>query len=512
MSLFITKIGNANTSVTYNYLDTEHVWGAIVSSNYEFSVLDVNFLDETDELVYGIEALEKAYARQNIAAKIGVDEFKNGLVKSISFPDSNRVGSTTASITIEERLSVENDGILSLLADNIASPQDVESFTEDFSFSRGENSYSYSRNVDLKYAQDAGGFFLQKAYLFLRNIYLGSRPSYGFQEDGISEFGKTDSTLKPDISVVINQIDKTVSLSENLETARIFFEGGINYSKLQTHALAIDENGYSSKVYSTSVKALNEPLEINVNSGLHLSLNSILAENTGIYGKPFIIEKTLNSDGGNAEMSVHFSNDPRLNSATNATYTASKRASDSFDLYSFDISVKSVGYDKYAAFQNSRQYLLNNQSAPYIKIPRLFPEISSGALNEVSRRVSFKPFERTADSSFEFTTDPAYADSGDGILSRKIQVSDVNSIARDFIVPVYGNSELIIKNSAKTLGQRTVSVEISSIDINQAEATAIELATGEFPNHNYYYLSSKSSSIMPLENKAESNVSFFFFD
>ncbi len=89
MSLLITKINDASTSISYQYLDSEHVFGLLVSATYSFSIQDVQFEDGEDGLLNGVDALKKAYLRKNIAAKIGVDEFKNGLVSSISIPDSD---------------------------------------------------------------------------------------------------------------------------------------------------------------------------------------------------------------------------------------------------------------------------------------------------------------------------------------------------------------------------------------------------------------------------------------
>ena len=127
--LSITKINEASTSISLEYLGSEHVFGIKVSATYSFSILDAEFVDGTDGLLTGIDALKKAYARKNIAAKIGLDEFKNGLVTNLSLDDSDRVRLGVASISIEENLRPSNDGVLSTLCDNIPSPQDLESFS-----------------------------------------------------------------------------------------------------------------------------------------------------------------------------------------------------------------------------------------------------------------------------------------------------------------------------------------------------------------------------------------------
>ena len=69
MPLIITKITNASSSIEFNYLNSEHVWGLILNANYEFSIHDAR-MEDGDTLLEGIEALQNAYMRPNIAAKI----------------------------------------------------------------------------------------------------------------------------------------------------------------------------------------------------------------------------------------------------------------------------------------------------------------------------------------------------------------------------------------------------------------------------------------------------------
>ena len=509
MALLITKILNASSNTSFNFNETEHVWGKSTSYNYSFSILDASFEDGSDVLLEGIEALQMAYSKKGIAAKIGVDEIKNGRMSSLSLPDSARVGSTTASITIDEFTKVEDDNVLSDIADNIPSPQNVDSFTEDFSFQRGENSYSYERTVSLKYGKDEGGDFLNKAFLFLKNTYLGNRPNFGYETDGISEKGRVDRLLKPLITESYDQINKEVSLRESFSSSRIEDDNGIVFSKNSTFSDSLGEEGFTDKNYSIEVKALQEPLETVVASGVKISLDELLIENTG-FGYPFQIEKTINSDGGQALLSVGFSNDPRKNQTTNVEYSASKKQGGEFDEYSFKTSIKSKGPNRETAFQLSKDYLINNIDAPLLKIPALF-DVTSGELNELSRNVSFDPFKKSASQSFNYTLDPSYKDNDDGILKRKISVNDSNQVDRSQVIPIYGGKEVIINNSAKTLGQRSVSVDIVSLNESRS-LEALQIASGELPPYSYYYMKGKQSSEQPTENSSRASLSFDFFN
>ena len=63
-------------------------------------------------------------------------------------------------------------------------PHLVSSFSETYDFSRSEDNYSYSRNINLTYNQGAGDRFLNDAKVFLTQYYFANRPSFGFSKMG----------------------------------------------------------------------------------------------------------------------------------------------------------------------------------------------------------------------------------------------------------------------------------------------------------------------------------------
>tara|TARA_Y100001937_G_scaffold19979_1_gene27730 strand:- start:42838 stop:44370 length:1533 start_codon:yes stop_codon:yes gene_type:complete len=510
MPLIITKITNASSSIEFNYLNSEHVWGLILNANYEFSIHDAR-MEDGDTLLEGIEALQNAYMRPNIAAKIGIDEFRNGEITSLSLPDSSRAGITTASVAITERIKLDSDdGVLYDITQNIPSPQDVESFSEDFSFSRSENSYSYNRTVNLKYRQDTASDFFNKAYLFIKGMYFNNRPSYGFQEDGISEHARFNLGLKPAISEFYDILNKEVRFTESFSSNRIETKNGITFSKKSTHSQSLTDEGYTQKKYNIEVKALQNPIETNLNSGMQICLDDLISENTAEFGTPSSIEKTLQSDGGLASLSVSFTNDPRQNSITSIDYSASKKDGD-FEDYSFSLNVVTKGPNKNDAFDQSRLYLQNNPNIAVDKIAILFPETASINLNEVSRSISFNPFKRTVSARINLTTNPDYADESDNILKRNVSISDKKQVNRDAVIPILGDKQFIIKNQNKKVGNRSVSVNMVS-DKNSLVEDSILLASGHAPEADYKYLTSKTTIENPLQNSVSSKLDFTFFD
>lgn len=512
MSLFITKINDATTSVSYEYLESEHVFCYVVDATYTFSILNVEFTDGQDSLLEGIEALKTAYLRKNIAAKIGTDEFKNGLVTNVSLPKSDRVNRTSASITIQERIRPENDGVLSELFDNLPSPQDIEAFQEDLSFSRGDDSYSYGRNISIKYKQDTADQFVTNVKTFVRNIYLGSRPLYGFQTDGISENARFSLNLKSKISESYDEINKEFKFSENFDSNQIQTLGGLPFSTKTTYDISLNDDGYSTKSYSAEINALSEPLEVNVISGLKLFLQDILDNNTGTYGNPTDIEKLVKSDDGFASLSLSFTNDPRANSINNIEYVAKKSNDGSFNKYDFDLNISSKGKNHVVAFNNALTFFSGNRNIAYSKIPILFSEITSGQMNEISRNVSFNPFQKSISENVSFSTNPDYVDNGDGIFKRSVSISDQNPVGRNSVIPIFGFKEIIVKNEdGKTLGSRTSSAEISSASPS-IENDCLLISSGEIPNYTYNYMTAKKTSFEPLKGVCSAVIDFNFFN
>lgn len=103
---------------------------------------------------------------------------------------------------------------------------------------------------------------------------------------------------------------------------------------------------------------------------------------------------------------------------------------------------------------------------------------------------------------------------GDGILTRTVQVSDTQQVSRDLVIPIYGDSEIIVRNSAgKTLGARSISVNMSSSDTTNLMNQALAYASGFAPtNYDNYFLESQQSTLNPIQKTASASLSYNYFD
>jgi len=455
MSLIINTVTSASTQISYNYLDTSKLFGYEVVSDYIVDFSDISFTDNSGVLWEGVEALKQAYLRKNLVARIGTDEFINGRVTNLSFGSSAMVGSNEAKITIEEskRLSSYSNNVF---AQNIASPQWLSSFVETYSFSRSEDSYSYTRNVSIQYKQDAGNQFLNNARFFLKNFYFANRPNFGYQVDGISENARVNSGFKPLVTESYDLIGLSVSLTENFESSKVVG----NYSKKQSYTQSILESGYTEKKYSIEIKALKEPLESVANSACAALIDSLIASNTS-FGKPVAIEKGINKDGGVIALSIDFTNDPSRNQAQTLTYSGSKTLRGYFYDYGLEMEFAADGKTEIEKFNNTKTYWASSNGNLISKILFLFP--SAGTLYELGASVSFDMYNGKIKQSTTHTNDPAYdsASLPDGILKKKTSTNQKAATERiDIIVDISDKTEKASIGGGTTLGEGSTTVEV----------------------------------------------------
>ena len=401
MPLIINKISSSSLQIGYTYLETDLLFGYSVVANYTVEFADITYTNEQNVLYTGVEALREAYQRPNLVARIGGDEFINGKLTSQSFEESSLVGSSKCSITIEEQKRL-TDYSSNEFAQHIPSPQWIESFSESFSFSRSGDNYSSTRNVSLKYKQDAGNQFLNNAKLFLRNIYFNNRPNLGYHVDGISENGRINGGFRPLISETIDLLGLSVSLVENFET--VFIEG--NYSKRQSYSEEVDQGGYLQKKYTVEIKALREPLESVAQEGCKTVLDALRAANLAQYGVPVEIGKGLNKDGGEISLNVSFTTNPSLNQAVSTTYTSVKTRRQAFFDYSFNIEIAAEGANQFKKAQNAKAYWEDNAEDYPPMIQSLFPE--ADPIYELSHQTTFQSKDGRISDACVFTDDPDY--------------------------------------------------------------------------------------------------------
>jgi hypothetical protein len=456
MSLIINKVASSSVQINYNYLESDLIFGYEAVATYKIDFADITYTNESNVLFSGIEALRQAYQQKNLVARIGADEFINGRLTSQSFEQSALVGSSSCSVTIEESNRLGNYSA-NEFAQKIPSPQWIESFSETFSFSRSGDTYSSNRNVSLKYKQDAGSQFLNNAKLFLRNFYFVGRPNLGYHVDGISEKGRIDGGFRPLISETIDLLGLSVSLQENLETSYIFG----NYSKKESVGLELDQGGFTKKTYSIEIKALKEPLEQVADQACAAVIDALIASESGSFGSPIEIEKSIQKDGGEITIKVGFSNNPALNSLNTITYSTVRTRREKFYDYAFSCEIASEGENSTAKLKNTKDFWASVVPTFKAKVAASFPE--AVLIFEKSRSFSIQNLPAKISETVVYSNDLSYDSDSlpDGIL--KMRVSNNQSFQKDRIrtfVDIQDGIEKIEQSNLQTVGGGSFSIEV----------------------------------------------------
>jgi hypothetical protein len=463
MSLLSNTVKSASTKIEFEYLGGDELFGYKITANYKVELADIQYTTEGGALLEGREALEAAYETQKITARIGGDEFTNGVLESISFSESPLVGNMEADISISQRTRL-GDYSNSVFLKHIPNPHLVSEFSENFDFNRNEGGYSFSRNISLGYEQDAGGQFLNLAKNFLSNFYHLNRPNLGYYDDGISENLRFDqSNLRKSLSEEVDLINLKVTLSESLNSS--FLES--DYSRDEKHSISVNEQGFLEKSISVEVLALREPLEKVVTDAVATIIDDLSTTNYVTFGQPISIEKGIQKDGGKATLSVNFSTDPKYQNENMLTYIVTKKKNGSYTDYSSSFNYKSEGKTTIEKRENTKVFWSSQIESQPNKITGLFPSADLAEIYEKSRGVNFNYDAQTITEQIEYTTDPAfdgrYLESG--ILFFSKQVSDNRQVPRSttvFSIETPSADKVFIKSGTsgelKTLGQGSVTM------------------------------------------------------
>jgi hypothetical protein len=505
MSLIINKVSASSIQITYEYFESDLLFGYNVAANYTVDLTDISFTNSSGVLFEGINALKEAYQQQNLVARIGADEFINGRITGNNFSETSLVGSSKATFTIEESKilpSYSNN----IFAANIPSPQWLSSFQENYSFSRSESSYSSTRNVSIQYKQDANGEYLRNAREFLKNFYFANRPNFGYQTDGISENGRIDGGFRPILTETFNLTDLSVSLSENLESSLI--ENG--YSRKQTYSISLNESGYLEKKYNVEIKALKDPLEAVALNACKAIIDELCASNLAQFVRPITIEKGINKDGGQITLSLFFTTDPSKNQTNSSIYEVERTKNGVFYDYAINVSFLSDGATKLIQYSNTKTNWLNFQSTYTAKILSLFSEAT--AIYEKSRNTSFLKNEGKITESLIFTNDPSYNSSlyPNGIIKFKITNNVQPQMDRiERFVDLEDLIEKVAYNLYKTIGGGSFNLEVvtfksKGLFFGQNYLDGLSVLSGS------QYVSSDQINISSSEGKTSRVINYVF--
>ena len=480
MSLIVNNVINSSSQISYSYLGGEEIFGYLINLNYTIKTEDISFDNDDGVLLTGRSAIRQAYKRKNITARIAGDEILNGLITQVSFSESSLTGEDIVTISIEERRRLD-DYSSKTFSKYIPSPHLLTEFSEKYTFSRSDSSYSYNRDISIKYAQDLGDQFLNNAKAFLTNYYFSNRPSIGYYEDGISENARFNEGYNGTLTETIDLVNLSVSLNEVFNSSFIFDSEGV--SKDIDISSSIDDKGYLNKQISVKLTSLRYDSQNVLEEAIANTIDQIISDEESDFGKPFSIEKGIKKDSNVADLTIQFSTDPKLTKENLVTYTCEKSKDQAFFTYTLAVTYKSKGPNVLERYNNTVSLWESSKDKNEPKVLRLFSEATS--IYEKSRSASLNKSEGTITENIIFSTDENYDSSGlpSGIIKYAINVSKQEKIKRNSVV-----LDLI------NLKQKLVTSNLDRLGSASVTATAVcDQAYGIF--HAKDFLASKTSEI-----------------
>jgi hypothetical protein len=416
MALIINNVTSASQSIRYNYLAEDRAFGFTKEGSYEINVSDIQF-DENTVLLSGIEAIKLAYENRFIAANIAGHKYTRGRITSLSFSESNLAGSIVASVVIEESESMGSGSF----PNNILRPEHIESFGESYSFNRSGDSYSYSRDLNIKYKESSGAIdYLIETKTFLLD-YFQTRPQYGNQIDGISEDARFNQGFYGNLNEQVDLINLSLSLNESFDSGDIDLNNNVSIKK--TYTLSVDEGGYETKVINLNLYSLN----LNTNTTLKGAVKNIISEIITEEGSdPKSVTKGFTVDGRQANITLSFSENPNDAGGDNISFDCSKSENNGKVTYSLNISYSSSNGDSNTEkFQNSIiLWKSKNHSLDGSFVVKLFPEAPS--IYETNRSSKFDYQNLIVSETIAFSEEDLYKEIDVGIVKYELSGTSNN--------------------------------------------------------------------------------------
>jgi hypothetical protein len=510
-SLLIYNVLSSTVDIEYQYHDTEEVFGYTVVGDYVVNISDINFQQGDTVLLEGREAIKTAYGRPNIVARIGADAYLNGQIESYNFDSNPLVGSETVNIKIKEHKRLDSYASTNF-AKYIPNPHKLSSFSENYSFSRDGGNYNSTRDVSITYDQEAGDQFLNDAKTFLTNYYFAIRPSFGYQEDGISEDGKIDKGYRGIITETYDLLGLSVKLSERVNSS--FIDDSLHVGRDQKQSLEITKEGFLNKTYNINLSALQRDSEVVLTKALAEIVDEIITLEQQQFGNPFQISKGITKDGKTATLTMSFSTDPKRNQDTTESYSGGESKAGKFTEYTLQIAYKSNGKNNDEKFSNSKKAWVSGQQLNLERMQRLFhPTVP---IYEKSRSTVFERSQGFVSENIGFTTDDSYKDNDDGILKFKKTLSKNHQINRiNKFLNLSNLEEVVTVSDKKTVGSATVQ---GTLTVSQSEGIykakeELEAKTSEFNDlvdEDIIHITNDSVSLNLGEGTASRNIQYLY--
>lgn len=503
-----------------NFFDSDFRFGVNTSYSIEGYLLD---LGNTIGVSGVLEASEvfRTGLQDYQDININGEGFGKGRVSNFAVQESNFIQFTTYSLDINGfdtgnlyNLSGDYYNGLNELTGQLSASYLLEEFEEDFNFSRGDDSYSYTHSVNIKYVSGDNILIspLDRARALATYIMTGSAPSFGFIDNQTS--GLYTGNYKEYYSESLDQINNTYSVTKTFNS----FNPSGDYGITLKHSYNRDARGITNVTEDAGIKVHTEPKRTALVSAIELEILDsydrcsdifdAYSSSTPLFTSPQSVGKNINNFNGEGGYSVVFTNDPAFNNTYTWVYTHQIDKNGAFFVVSENGEIQGLGsssQDKYAAAIAGYATVkagINSRVNAFFNGGTLYLTVQSESKNE---------FNGTVGYGKEFTDDPSHSDGG--LKRLEISVEDTIPVDMVNIFGILGHKEIVQSAGTTTLGQRNLSMNMFGLrtsDLNSLLSIADSTVNSHIPDGNDVYISDAKYGYNDGEKSVNLNVVWNF--
>jgi len=342
----------------------------------------------------------------------------------------------------------------------------LDDFSEDFSFSRLENSVNYTHSVTLKFSDAAeiktnprltGPIALAKEFAGkLFQTKSGNRPDFAFSDPQLKSLYKTfDDDYHRTISEEYDNINNTCTFTENFQSYEQIGPDK-SYSVKSTQSFEFDQNGIitveeageilglTKSSYAAADAALDTSIEVAKTRIMELfdkykelvktqttcSVPELVKDSGGILPRAITLGKTINIYEGIVSYNITATNDPSKGASANHTYSTQVKLNGDYFVASENGKIEGISeplgeleVKKTLKFKKYNEALTKYSAIDSSIDTRLKSIISSPSPQYTTNNETLSEFKGTISYSRSFSSEPRY-EKNDGI-SKQITV-DIN--------------------------------------------------------------------------------------
>jgi len=461
---------------TNEFLNSNFRFGSRVSYEIEGNFLDLQNDIGVSGLFDASELFRTGLQDYQPIILNGID-FGKGRVRSFSTNNTNSLKYSTYNVSIDgfQSGNLSNlsgkyySGLSSLVTGNtiLEAPHLLEEFSEDFSIDRNGDSFSYTHNLNIKYASGDGVIItpIQRAKGLATQIFQNVEPPFELL-DSFSGQNFFTGALDEKFSESYDLINNSVTLSRKFFVNPFDYE---NYSVKHSQNFTKSENGEVTVSEQGSIKVKSLAVEVDLSEALKSELESSYDRCNEIYqsyvpGETLPLaaastSKSIDNFLGEATYTINFTDSDYIN---NDNYTLNLTNSINRSSNIIEISEKGdiIGRGDYDI--EKMQKSIDGYNLEKLNIfnrCNSFYQDRGGVKTLKLERVSFSKKSENGSIAYDYL----FSDDSSLVDGRRIDisVSDQDSINKYNSFSSLGEKEFVQKINTTTQGSRNLRVSIN---------------------------------------------------